>query len=151
MVSTTMYPPENLLYIEHHRTSHGPPDPKDNHRLDQFTWEGSLKIRIPGRVSKMAWCFMGLCRPMPLMVSSCSTLDGWSTEIHWTDFIPFSLSLYIYIYAAVSRVATPPPTPHGMGPKPTFWLHFHGTRRNTWYLQCFDKLGLRNRGIDSVL
>ena len=56
------------------------------------------------------------------------------------------------IYASVSRVATPPhPPPYGMGPKPTFWLHFHGTRRNTWYLQCFDKLGLRNRGICSVL
>ena len=61
------------------------------------------------------------------------------------------IHIYIYIYGSVSRVANPPPTPHGMGPKPTFWLHFHGTRQNTWYLQCFDKLGLRNRGICSVL
>lgn len=43
----------------------------------------------------MAWCFMTFCRPMPLMVSSCSTLDGWSTETHWTDFIPFTIYIYI--------------------------------------------------------
>ena len=54
-----------------------------------------------------------------------------------------------YIWCRVPCCQSPPP--NGMGPKPTFWLHFHGTRRNTWYLQCFDKLGLRTRGICSVL
>ena len=55
----------------------------------------------------------------------------------------------LYIWFRVPCCQSPPP--HGMGPKPTFWLHFHGTRQNTWYLQCFDKLGLRNCGICSVL
>ena len=56
-----------------------------------------------------------------------------------------------YMGPALGPGARPPPPPNGMGPKPTFWLHFHGTRQNTWYLQCFDELGLRNRGICSVL
>ena len=58
--------------------------------------------------------------------------------------------IYIYMGPALGPGARPPP-PNGMGPKPTFWLHFHGTRQNTWYLQCFDELGLQNRGICSVL
>ena len=80
----------------------------------------------------------------------------YQTEIGWnrldTCIISYSL-IYIYIYASVSRVATPPPPPcpPWYGSKTYIWLHFHGTRRNTWYLQCFDKLGLRNRGICSVL
>lgn len=52
----------------------------------------------------MAWCFMTFCRPMPLMVSSCSTLDGWSTETHWTDFIPFTI--YIYQNGATANSST---------------------------------------------
>ena len=77
--------------------------------------------------------------------------QGIRESLQKSSFIVFFPDTYlymydlIYIYGSVSRVANPPPTPHGMGPKPTFWLHFHGTRQNTWYLQCFDKLGLRNR------
>ena len=67
-------------------------------------------------------------------------------------YINIYIYIYIYIYGTgPGPWGPPPPPPNGMGPKPTFWLHFHGTRQNTWYLQCFDELGLRNRGICSVL
>ena len=72
--------------------------------------------------------------------------------IYMYNYKYMDMHLITYIWFRVPCCQPPPPpTPHGMGPKPTFWLHFHGARQNTWYLQCFDKLGLRNRGICSVL
>ena len=64
---------------------------------------------------------------------------------HFSNTTPCKIRLTKkYIWFRVPCCQSPPP--HGMGPKPTFWLQFHGTRQNTWYLQWFDKLGLRNRG-----
>lgn len=125
MVSTRMYPPENL-----HRTSHSPSDPKDNHRLGQFTWEGSLKIRIPGRVSP--WHeFHGLLQANAFDGIKLLDLDRWSTEIHWTtDFIPFT----IYLPRLPNGATTNPQ--HQRVDVTDFFTHFQSFKQ-LWFLLVF--------------
>ena len=57
---------------------------------------------------------------------------------------------YIYIWWRPPASQSPPPR-MGWVQNLRFSYIFMEPRQNTWYLHCFDKLGLRNRGICSVL
>ena len=133
--------------------------PRDVFCMDQVAvravWRSSQQVVLALAVWKLGvpkcdqtkWCTVKDMHSI-MIYNMHKAYNTYRQCIQKVNICVCTYNMYIYM---VPCPVLPVPPPHGMGPKPTFWLHFHGTRQNTWYLQCFDKLGLRNCGICSVL